>query len=135
MHWLLFFTVLRYKTAIKAFRSKLLPFALFTTHTLLNKNYNGRKAQNAIVSRWKTQFSTGLFFGYFPQNSSRNIPKLQKQNFQETQGIFGQNSRIFSKLNISANFVCIHKENSFRPTFKCTKTEANIENQGIFWKT
>ena len=41
------------------------------------------------------------------QNSSRNVPKL-KQNFQETQGIFGQNSRIFSKLNISANFVSIH---------------------------
>ena len=49
MHWLLFFTVLRYKTAIKAFRSKLLPFALFTTHTLLNKKQNGRKAQNASV--------------------------------------------------------------------------------------
>ena len=49
MHWLLFFTVLRYKTAIKAFRSKLLPFAQLTTHTLLNKNQNREKARAANV--------------------------------------------------------------------------------------
>ena len=49
MHWLLFYTVLRYKTAIKAFRSKLLPFAQLTTHTLLNKNQNREKARAANV--------------------------------------------------------------------------------------
>ena len=48
---LLFDTVLRSKTAIEAFSSKLLPFAQFTMHTLLNKNKNGKKAVYPNVRR------------------------------------------------------------------------------------
>ena len=41
--FVLFATVLRPKIPKEAFSSKLLPFAQFTTHTLLNKIENGKK--------------------------------------------------------------------------------------------
>ena len=48
MLWLLFATVLRPKITMEAFSSKLLPFAQFITHTLLNKNKNGKKADTLM---------------------------------------------------------------------------------------